>query len=841
MKTQCFHPALLLPATTGQEPQETALSCTISSTKIRNTQERKRQGEDDMSVSGMTTGEGHSPAKKPVRGSHRVMAASGRIPARLVFNKETAGEDTKTRFSPVLAPVIRTVTKYHPEEDLEVLQRAFEVANYYHRGQKRKSGDPYITHPVAVTTILAEIGATGPALVAGLLHDTVEDTEYTQEQLTADFGPEVAYLVDGVTKLDKVSYGENASIETIRKLVISMSEDIRVLIIKLADRLHNARTWRFVSGASAAKKAEETLQIYAPLAHRLGLNTIKWELEDLSFAAMSPDIYREIVRMVGERTPQLERYLAEARTTIEDRLRQVGIQATVTGRPKHYYSIHQKMKTKGKSFDEINDILAVRIMVETENDCYTALGHVMPLWPAVTGRFKDYIRSPKNNHYQSLHMTVDGPGGLPLEIQIRTYKMHEEAEYGVAAHWRYKAASRGEKVAQGGKEPAPQTAAFNIAILQSIAEISNSNPESDKFYQQLSETLETDEIVVLTPQGKPISLPVGSTPVDFAYAIHSQVGDRTIGAKVNGKLVPLHTQLETASTVEIMTTKDENHAPSEDWLKFVKTSRARTKIRQHFVKGRRLEALSRGKERLVKALRQHELPLTKLLTPELMLQVAQAHGKHDVASLYHAVGDNELEPQDVVTTLIDIYYGEDEAETQEVDSFDASLISTRRSVGDNNGVVVPGAEGILTKIARCCTPVPPDDIIGVVTKLQGISVHRTDCLNVLNQQDDPRHTTVEWAATGTSTYRVSIQVEGIDRKSLLVDVIRVITEAGCNIVDAKVHTSDDRFAVNRYTVELADRFMLDHLLNQIINVHGIFSAYRLTGSRPLADRELPRL
>lgn len=776
--------------------------------------------------------------KRPQRGSHRVMSASGRVPARQVFGREVG---PSPRFSPVLAPVIRTVTKFHPDEDLDVLQRAFKVASRYHRGQKRKSGDPYITHPVAVTTILAEIGATGPVLVAGLLHDTVEDTDYTMEQLIADFGEEVAYLVDGVTKLDKVSYGANAPIETIRKLVLSMSKDIRVLLIKLADRLHNARTWRFVSGASAAKKAEETLQIYAPLAHRLGLNTIKWELEDLSFAAMSPDIYREIVRLVGERTPKLEKYLAEARVTIEDRLQQVGLEGTVTGRPKHYYSIHQKMKTKGKSFDEINDILAVRIMVENIDDCYAALGHVLSLWPSMAGRFKDYIKSPKNNHYQSLHMTVHGPGGLPLEIQIRTYKMHEEAEYGVAAHWRYKAASRGEKVEAAVKEPSTHTAAFSIGILQSISEISSSNPESSKFYEELAETLESDEIVVLTPQGKPISLPSGSTPVDFAYAIHSEVGDRTIGAKVNGKLVPLHTKLETASTVEIMTTKDENHEPSEDWLKFVRTSKARTKIRQHFAKGRRLEALSRGKERLVKAMRQHELPLTKMLTPELMLQVAHAHHKNDVASLYHAVGENDLEPQNVISTLVDLYYGDnDDQAPEEVNSFDTSLFNTRPATGDDNGVVVPGAEGILTKIARCCTPVPPDEIVGIVTRLQGISVHRIDCPNVLNAQDDPRQTTVEWATSTNNNFRVSIQVEGIDRKLLLVDVIRVISESGSNIVDAKVHTSDDRFAVNRYTVEVSDRFMLDHLLNQIMNVPGIFSAYRLTGAKPLSKRDLPR-
>ncbi|MFW0182734.1 RelA/SpoT family protein [Rothia sp. CCM 9417] len=778
-------------------------------------------------------------AKKPVRGSHRVMSASGRVPTRLVFGSDRVhGPENAPRFSPVLAPVIRTVKKNHPEEDLEVLQRAFQVANHYHRGQKRKSGDPYITHPVAVTTILAEIGATGPVLVAGLLHDTVEDTEYTHQQLTEDFGEEVAYLVDGVTKLDKVSYGENAPIETIRKLVLSMSKDIRVLLIKLADRLHNARTWRFVSSASAAKKAEETLQIYAPLAHRLGLNTIKWELEDLSFAAMSPDIYSEIVRMVGERTPKLEKYLVQARITIEDRLKQVGIEATVTGRPKHYYSIHQKMKTKGKSFDEINDILAVRVMVESVDECYTALGHVMSLWTAVPGRFKDYIKQPKHNHYQSLHMTVNGPGDLPLEIQIRTFKMHEEAEYGVAAHWRYKAASRGEKIdAQSHpKEAGSNTAAFSIGILQSISEISSSNPESAQFYEQLAETLETDEIVVLTPKGKPISLPSGSTPVDFAYAIHTEVGDRTIGAKVNGKLVPLHTQLETASSVEIMTTKDENHQPSEDWLKFVRTSKARTKIRQHYAKGRRLEAVNRGRERLIRAMRQHELPLTKMMTPELMLQVAQDLHKHDLATLYHSVGEGEVETQAVITSLVGLYYGEEEThQAVEPGSFDTSLVTERRSVGDDNGVVVPGAEGILTKIARCCTPVPPDEIIGIVTRLHGISVHRVDCPNVLSQQDDPRQTAVEWAANGNSVYRVSIQVEGIDRKALLSDTIRVISEAGCNIVDAKVHTSDDRFVVNRYTVELADRFMLEHLLNQIRNVHGIFRAYRLTGSRPVQE------
>ncbi len=780
-----------------------------------------------------------APKKKPVRGSHRVMTASGRVPNRLVFGRRIAKNldpgTSQTHFSPMIAPVVRALRKYHPEEDIQVLQRAFEVANRHHRGQKRKSGDPYITHPVAVTAILAEMGATGPVLAAGLLHDTVEDTDYTMEELTAEFGEEVAYLVDGVTKLDRMTYGEHASIETIRKLVLSMSKDIRVLLIKLADRLHNARTWRFVAAASAARKAEETLKIYAPLAHRLGLNTIKWELEDLSFAAMSPDIYAEMVRMVGERTPKLEAFLEEARTKISERLTQMGVEAMVTGRPKHYYSIHQKMKTKGRSFDEINDILAVRIMVEEESECYTVLGHILSLWPSMTGRFKDYIKNPKNNNYQSLHLTVYGPGNLPLEVQIRTYKMHEEAEYGVAAHWRYKAASRGEQVNNAKHEPGTQTAAMNVGILQAIAEISNSNPESDKFYESLADTLDTDEIVVLTPNGEAIALPSGSTPVDFAYAIHSEVGDRTVGAKVNGRLVPLHTMLPTGVTVEIMTTKDEEAGPSEDWLKFVRSSRARTKIRQHFAKERRLEALDRGREALTKSMRNNELPLQKMMSPELMTQVAQTLHKNDVATMYRAIGENELTTKQVIDTLIDLYNGEQQDEpTVEVSDFDETLLKQTRSAVSDNGVLVPGAEGVLTKIARCCSPVPPDDIIGMVTRLNGISVHRRDCPNILNldEEQQPRLTEVQWAPTPSSTYRVQIQVEGLDRKGLLNDLIRAISDSGVSIVDARVHTSEDHIAVDRFTVELGDRYMLEHVVNVVLNVDGVYKAYRLTGSKP---------
>lgn len=774
-------------------------------------------------------------------GSHRVMSASERIPTRHVFGRSVQTSRTSpTRYSPVLAPVIRTVKKFHPEEDLDVIQRAFTVADKYHQGQKRKSGDPYITHPVAVTTILAEMGATGPVLVAGLLHDTVEDTPYTQEQLIEDFGEEVAYLVDGVTKLDKVTYGEYASIETIRKLVLSMSKDIRVLLIKLADRLHNARTWRFVPSGSAAKKAEETLKIYAPLAHRLGLSALKWELEDLSFAAMSPEIYREIVRMVGDRTPRLEKYLDEAKTTIEQRLAKVGIKATVHGRPKHYYSIHQKMKSKNKSFDEIHDILAVRILVDDEDTCYGVLGHVMSLWTSDQGRFKDYIKSPKNNHYQSIHLTFVGPGNLPLEVQIRTYKMHEEAEYGVAAHWRYKAASRGEDLgkidASGRKKSENKSSTFNAGILQNIAEISNSTPEPVAFFEELAYHLETDEIVVMTPNGDGIILPVGATPVDFAYAIHSEVGEKTVGAIVNGKIVSLYTGLNSGDVVEIRTSKSPQQGPSEDWLKFVRSSKARQKIRQYFAKGRRLEAIDKGRDALTKAMRQHELPLQKMLTADLLMQVAHTFHQNDGASLYHAIGEGNIKAQDVISNLVNIYYGDEDDNLEVLPSdFDEDMFSSRRTVSDN-GIVVPGADGILTKISKCCNPVPPDEILGVVTRTSGISVHRTDCPNMRNMGDEPRVTEVQWASSSQAVYRVNIQVESIDRKSLLMDLTRAIGENHINICHARVMTSEDRFAINRFSVEVRDRYMLDHVLNVLKNVEGVYKVYRLTGAKPVHEK-----
>ena len=480
----------------------------------------------------------------------------------------------------VLEPLLRTVRATHPKADLTVIEQAYAVAEQAHRGQLRKSGDPYITHPLAVATILAELGMTPATLAAALLHDTVEDTAYSLEDLTRDFGSEVAMLVDGVTKLDKVTYGDAAQAETVRKMVVAMARDIRVLVIKLADRLHNARTWRYVSQESAQRKARETLEIYAPLAHRLGMNTIKWELEDLSFATLYPKVYDEIVRLVAERAPAREEYLAGVREQVNNDLRAAKIKATVTGRPKHYYSVYKKMIVRGRDFEEIYDLVAVRVLVDTVRDCYAALGALHARWNPVPGRFKDYIAMPKFNMYQSLHTTVIGPEGKPVEIQIRTHTMHRRAEYGVAAHWKYK------EDAPGGAQAQPKDGETgpisDMAWLRQLLEWQRETSDPGEFLDSLRFEINAREVYVFTPKGEVIALPAGSTPVDFAYAVHTEVGHHCIGGRVNGRLVPLESPLENGDVVEVLTSKADGAGPSRDWLTFVKSPRARNKIRQFF-------------------------------------------------------------------------------------------------------------------------------------------------------------------------------------------------------------------------------------------------------------------
>ncbi|WP_308409783.1 RelA/SpoT family protein [Zhihengliuella halotolerans] len=728
---------------------------------------------------------------------------------------------TPTGQPPILEPLLRTVRANSPREDLELITRAFNVAERQHEGQKRKSGDPYITHPVAVATILAEMGMSGSTLAAALLHDTVEDTDYSLQQLTQEFGSEVAMLVDGVTKLDKVKFGDAAQAETVRKMVIAMARDIRVLLIKLADRLHNARTWRYVSPKSSARKARETLEIFAPLAHRLGMNTIKWELEDLSFAALHPKVYEEIVRLVGDRTPEREKYLSTVRSRIGEDLQQAKIKATVTGRPKHYYSIYQKMVVRGKEFNDIHDLMGVRVLVDSVRDCYAALGTLHARWNPLPGRFKDYIAMPKFNMYQSLHTTVIGPGGKPVEIQIRTHDMHRRAEYGVAAHWKYK---------QGANPADVPDSQGDMGWLKSLMDWQQETRDPGEFLDSLRFEINAAEVFVFTPKGEVMALPAGSTPVDFAYSVHTEVGHRTIGARVNGKLVPLNSELHHGDWVEIFTSKAEGAGPSQDWQGFVKSARARNKIRQWFSKERREEAIDKGKELLTRELRKNNLPLQKLMTHDTLSTVAHEMRHHDIAALYAAVGDGHTSAQNVIEHLqaMTVEAHEDESE------FDAASIAANakpRSSTSDSGVVVKGAGDVMAKLARCCTPVPPDEISGFVTRGAGVSVHRKDCTNFQAlAAENERIVEVEWAPTKTSVFLVEIQVEALDRKSLLSDVTRILSENHVNILSASVNTSRDRVAISRFSFEMGDPKYLSHVLNAVRRIDGVYDVYRTRAS-----------
>lgn len=726
---------------------------------------------------------------------------------------------------PALEPVLQAARANHPKADLATVERAYVVAERAHRGQLRKSGDPYITHPVAVATILAELGMTPSTLVAALLHDTVEDTDYALDQLRKEFGPEVAMLVDGVTKLDKVTYGDAAQAETVRKMVVAMAHDIRVLVIKLADRLHNARTWKFVPSSSAEKKARETLEIYAPLAHRLGMNTIKWELEDLSFATLYPKVYDEIVHLVAERAPAREEYLAVVRDQVGADLRAAKIKATVTGRPKHYYSIYQKMIVRGRDFADIYDLVGVRVLVDTVRDCYAALGALHARWNPVPGRFKDYIAMPKFNLYQSLHTTVIGPGGKPVEIQIRTHDMHRRAEYGVAAHWKYK-----ENAKSGAQAEAP--AGGDMAWLRQLVDWQRETADPTEFLDSLRFEIAGSEVYVFTPKGDVIALPQGSTPVDFAYAVHTEVGHRTMGARVNGRLVPLDSTLENGDVVDVFTSKSETAGPSRDWLGFVKSPRARNKIRQWFSKERREEAIEHGKDSIAKAMRKQNLPMQRLLSHESLVALASEMRFADVSALYAAVGEGQVSAATVVQRLVQSLGGETGAEEDLAETARPGPTARRVRTGDP-GVVVKGVDDVWVKLAKCCTPVPGDDIVGFVTRGAGVSVHRADCINVEQLRAQPeRMVDVHWSHTSSSLFLVQIQVEALDRARLLSDVTRVLSDHHVNILSASVSTSRDRVAMSRFVFEMAESSHLTSVLSAVRKIEGVFDVYRITGARP---------
>jgi guanosine-3',5'-bis(diphosphate) 3'-pyrophosphohydrolase len=717
---------------------------------------------------------------------------------------------------PVLEPLLRTIRTSHPKADTRVVVRAYELAEQLHGDQRRRSGDLYITHPLAVTTILAELGMDTTTLVAALLHDTVEDTPYTLEDVREEFGDDVMHLVDGVTKLDKIKYGEAAEAETIRKMVVAMARDPRVLVIKLADRLHNMRTLRYLKQEKQERIATTTLEIFAPLAHRLGMNTLKWELEDLAFATLYPKRYDEIVRLVADRAPSRDTQLAEVVAKVEADLKAAKIKATVTGRPKHYYSIYQKMIVRGRDFTDIYDLVGIRVLVDSVRDCYATLGTIHALWSPVPGRFKDYIAMPKFNMYQSLHTSVIGPEGKPVELQIRTHEMHKRAEYGIAAHWKYK---------EGGPAPAKGD---DMAWLRQLLDWQKEAADPGDFLDSLRFDLHSAEVFVFTPKGDVLSLPSASTPVDFAYAVHTEVGHRCIGARVNGRLVPLESTLDNGDVVEIFTSKAENAHPTRDWLQFVKSPRARNKIRQWFAKERREDAVDNGKEAISRAMRKAGLPLQRVLGGDALPTMARDLRLPDVTALYVEVGEGRLSAQTVVQKVMAALGGAEGA----VEDLAETAVPTRparpRPPGDP-GVVVKDVDDVWVKLAKCCTPVPGDDVVGFVTRGRGVSVHRRDCPNageILSQPE--RLVEVEWAPTAGSLFLVNIQVEALDRTRLLSDVTRVLSEGHVNILSATVTTTRDRVAVSRFSFEMADPKHMGHLLNQVRSVEGVYDAYRVT-------------
>jgi GTP pyrophosphokinase len=718
-----------------------------------------------------------------------------------------------------LDTLIRTVRKNHPKTDTGLIERAYKVAEKSHEGQTRHSGEPYITHPLAVSQILADLGIGPVTIVAALLHDTVEDTGYSLEQLRKDFGEETAMLVDGVTKLDKVKYGDQAQAETVRKMIVAMSKDIRVLLVKLADRLHNARTWGFVSPASAAKKAQETLDIYAPLAHRLGIQSVKWELEDLAFAVLHPKIYVEIESLVKNRSPERDAYVDQVIDAVNDDLRQAKIKAEVSGRPKQFYSIYQKMVNRGRDFNEIHDLTGLRILVSSIRDCYAALGAVHARWNPMPGRFKDYIATPKFNLYQSLHTTVFGPEGRPVEIQIRTVEMHQRAEFGVAAHWKYK------QKASGGKDQEFFAHETDMAWLAHLSDWQAETTDPTEFLETLRYEIGAKEVYVFTPQGKVIGLPGGATPVDFAYAVHTEVGHRTMGAKVNQRLVPLDTPLSSGDSVEIFTSKNPDAAPSQDWLGFVTSQRARSKIRQWFTKERREEAIEQGKDAIARAMRKQNLPLQRLMNQESVASVAAALKFSDVEDLYAAVGEGHISTQSVLEKVVGVVHSDQDADDDVFSGPARGRVAPRVS---QSGVLVRGAPDILVKLARCCTPVPGDTIVGFVTRGTGVSVHRVDCTNIGSLRETPdRMIEVEWAPTKGSVFLVHIQIEALDRPGLLSDVTRVLSEHHVNILSATVNTSDHHLALSRFVFEMGDVTHLDRVLNAVRRIDAVYDVYRV--------------
>ena len=707
--------------------------------------------------------------------------------------------------------IVRLVRAQHPKSDTKSIVASYELAQLVHEGQKRKSGENFIEHPVGVARILAELGMDATTIIAAFLHDSVEDTDLTLDDVRGTFGEEVAGIIDGLTKLEKIGFRskEQERAGNLRKMIVAMAKDLRVLIIKLADRLHNMRT---VEGLDQAKRelvATETLEIYAPLAHRLGMQHIRAELEDLSFKALHPKVFVEIEQMVTSRQPERTDYLKTVVDQVHSTLRDMRIKAEVSGRPKHYYSIYEKMVGRGREFDEIFDLVGVRIIVDNAKECYAALGSIHSLWKPIPGRFKDYIAMPKFNLYQSLHTTVIGPEGKPLEIQIRTKGMHQMAEWGVASHWQYK------------EEPQGRISDEQTAWMQRMMDLQQTEDDGE-FLDTLRLDLFADEVFVFTPKGEVVELSKGATPVDFAYAIHTEVGHSTVGARVNGKLVPLSHQLSSGETVEIVTSKN-SAGPSRDWLEVVVTPRARTKIKQWFTKERREEAIVEGKDALLRASRRAGLPIQRLISDGSLTNFAHDLKYSSLEALYVALGDGRVS----APTIIQRFLREHELDVEEETVVLPPRIRTKPRT--TQGVVVKGIDEIWVKLARCCMPVPGDKIIGFITRGRGVSVHRSDCPNTksLSENTGERFVEVSWDPKASGIFPVSIQVEALDRSKLLRDVTTVISDFGINIQSA-TSVVGQGIAMLQFTFEITNPSQLGTILNMVRKVEAVYDVYRIT-------------
>jgi len=722
-----------------------------------------------------------------------------------------------------IAPLVDAFREHHPRNSTAMISRAYELARDAHTGQTRKSGEPYVQHPVAVAKIVAELGLDDVTISAALLHDAVEDTGVTLEDLTLAFGPDVAAIVDGVTKLDRLKFDskEAQQAATVRKMLVAMAKDMRVLIIKLADRLHNMRTVAAMPAWKQERTAQETLDIYAPLAHRLGMQEMRQQLEDLCFAALHPKRYAEIDHMVATRSPEREIYLTQVLEDVRERCQELRIEADVTGRPKHLWSIYEKMVVKGREFDEIFDLVGIRVVVPTVKDCYAALGSIHATWKPVQGRFKDYIAMPKFNLYQSLHTTVVGPQGKPVEVQIRTEEMHSRAEFGVASHWNY-------------KDEGASTA--DLAWLNRIVDWQQETSDPSQFMANLKIDLEQDEVFVFTPKGRVVTLQAGATPVDFAYAIHTEVGHACIGARVNGKLIPLDSTLSSGDSVEIFTSKVEGAGPSLDWLKFVITHKAANKIRQWQSRERREDAIETGSEDLIKAMRREGLPVQKVQQSKTLDDVAASLNYPDLDSLKAAIGENHVSASSIAERVRKHLQDIDPSREEQLPITVREPDRQHRSHGSNSsGVHVEGLDDVMVRLSRCCTPVPGDEIMGFVTRGRGVSVHRADCANAqsLSMGQSDRLIEVEWDEERTGSFVASIEVKALDRARLLRDVSAALADAHVNIISCNTVTGSDRISKMRFDFELGDPGHLDSLISTIKQIDSIYDAYRVL---PGADK-----